>query len=233
MIWVLLAALAVAALAPLGITLLRARTGRGRRDAALALHRAQLAELDADLAEGRIGAAEHAAATLEVQRRLLAADEAEATPTRASRAPLLAALALVPLAAFGLYLIQGVPDMPSAPYEQRQAAARQEDALINQLRARLAVMDPKDDRTRQGFLLLGNAEAQREHWPAAVDAYRKALALRFDPALAARTAEAITMGAGGVTDDARKLYQQALDTAPKDAPWRGMVEQRLAQGTPR
>jgi cytochrome c-type biogenesis protein CcmH len=232
MIWVLLAALAVAAMAPLGVVLLRARAGRGRREAALALHRAQLGELDTDLAEGRIGAAEHAAAKLEVQRRLLAADEAEAVPTRGSRVPLVAAAVLVPLVAFGLYVIQGVPDLPSAPFEQRQAAARQEDALINQLRARLAMMDPKDDRTRQGFLLLGNAEAQRQHWADAADAYSKALALRFDPALAARAAEAITLGAGGVTDEARKLYQQALDTAPKDAPWRGMVEQRLAQAPP-
>ena len=39
----------------------------------MALHRAQLAELDRDLAEGRIAAAEHANAVLEVQRRLLTA----------------------------------------------------------------------------------------------------------------------------------------------------------------
>ena len=46
MIWIALLALSLVALAPLTVSLLRGSTARGRRDAALALHRAQLVELD-------------------------------------------------------------------------------------------------------------------------------------------------------------------------------------------
>ena len=54
MIWAVLALLAVVALAPLIVTLVRYSAARGRQDSAIALHRAQLAELDRDLADGRI-----------------------------------------------------------------------------------------------------------------------------------------------------------------------------------
>ncbi len=76
MIWLWMLLLALLALAPLGWALWRPRALRGRREADLALYRAQLAELDADLAAGRLDAAGHAAARLEVQRRLLATPEA-------------------------------------------------------------------------------------------------------------------------------------------------------------
>ena len=109
MIWIALLALSLVALAPLTVSLLRGSTARGRRDAALARHRAQLVELDRELAEGRLGETEHASAKLEVQRRLLAvADSIDAPPERARRFPLVAALSLVPAAALGLYLLAGV-----------------------------------------------------------------------------------------------------------------------------
>jgi cytochrome c-type biogenesis protein CcmH len=107
-----------------------------------------------------------------------------------------------------------------------------EDALIAQLRNRLALMDPHDERTRQGYLLLGTTEENRANWRPAADAYRRALALRFDAALAARTAEAIARGEGAITGEAKALYQKALDAAPRDAPWRPLVEQRLAEAPP-
>ncbi len=230
MIWVVLALLAVAALAPLALTLRRGRAARGRREAALALHRAQLAELDRDLAENRIGAAEHASATLEVQRRLLAAAGTEdATPERAARLPVLLALGLVPAAAFGLYLVGGAPGVPSVPFAERKAQQRDEDALIAQLRNRLMLMDPHGDQTRQGYLLLGHAEEGRDHWDAAAAAYQQALAIRFDATLAARTAEALSRGAQRVTPEAVALFRQALAAAGKDAPWRDLAEQRIKE----
>ncbi len=73
MIWLAAMLLAGIALAPLVMVLRPRLVAHGRRDAALALHRAQLAELDRDFAEGRIAAAEHAGAVLEVERRLLGA----------------------------------------------------------------------------------------------------------------------------------------------------------------
>lgn len=234
MIWIVLLALSLVALTPLILSLLRGSAPRGRRDAALALHRAQLVELDRELAEGRLGPVEHASAMLEVQRRLLAAaDSEDIPPVRARRYPLIAALTLVPAVALGLYLINGNPGLPSVPHTELVAAeaarAVKEEAMIGQLRARLAQMDPKSDQTRQGYVLLGNAEASRGNMPAAAAAWGTALQSRYDPTLAAETAEALTEAAGHVTDEAAKLFRGALDAAPKDAPWRPMAERRLQQ----
>lgn len=226
--------LAVVALAPLAFALGRPSSARGRRDSALAIHRGQLAELDLDLAEGRLAPAEHATARLEVQRRLLAAAEtAEPEPARASRFPLLATLLLVPAAGVGLYAIDGHPSMPAEPLAGRVAAAEQDaqksHELITQLRQKLATLDPKSETTRQGYILLGNAEDSVGDLPQAADAWRHALSIRFDPYLAALTAEAQTQVAGKVSADSADLFRRALAEGPADAPWRKVAEQRLAQ----
>jgi cytochrome c-type biogenesis protein CcmH len=225
---------AVVAIAPLAWTLHRQREARSRRESALAIHRAQLVELDRDYAEGRIGAAERATAVLEVQRRLLAAaDTPEDAAGRANRTPLLWALVVVPLAAAGLYLINGQPFMPAAPRAERMAeearAAQDADRLIEALRQKLATMDQNSDLARQGYVLLGNAEESRGHLPEAVDAWRRALAIHFDASLAALTAEAQTRLEGKVSAESASLFRRALDAAPPDAPWRALVEQRLAE----
>jgi len=73
MLWLLVGAVALAAMLPLVVVVLRPARARGRAEADLALYRAQLAELDREREAGRLDAAAHAAATLEVQRRILAA----------------------------------------------------------------------------------------------------------------------------------------------------------------
>jgi cytochrome c-type biogenesis protein CcmH len=233
MIWLVLALLAVVAMAPLAVSARWTARARGRREAALALHRAQLAELDRDLADGQIGPAEHASAVLEVQRRLLAvADAKEEMPSSAATAPLLTALIAVPAAAFALYLAGGSPNLPSIRHADTVADARaqqeQDDALIAQMRAGLAKLDPKSDTAREGYVILGNAEASRGNMPAAADAWRTALSAHFDPTLAVETAEAITEAAGHVTVESAALFRRALAEAPPDAPWRPMAEKRIA-----
>jgi cytochrome c-type biogenesis protein CcmH len=234
MIWIAIVLLAAVALAPLALSLRRTVVARSRRDAAIALHRAQLAELDRDLADGRIADAEHASAVLEVQRRLLAAaGTVETDDAGRSRSPVLIALLLVPVAAFALYVVGGSPGLPAAPLAERIAAARahaeQEAALIAQLRVRLAEMDPRSDRARQGYVLLGNAEASRGRLKEAADAWRTALAVHFDATLAAETGEAITEAEGRVTFEAATLFRRALAESPADAPWRPMAEKRLSE----
>jgi cytochrome c-type biogenesis protein CcmH len=233
LIWIALVVLALVTMVPLGLALRLKKLPRGRREAAMALHRAQLAELDRDLAEGRIGGPEHATAVLEVQRRLLAADASAELPTQvSSRASLVVVLVLVPLVGFGLYILDGHPNLPSASPSAESAALAQreneEAALIERLRSGLATMDPKSDQTRQGYVLLGNAEASRGNMSDAAAAWGTALAARFDPTLAVETAEAITESQGRVTAEAAALFRRALAEAPADAPWRGMAEKRLA-----
>jgi cytochrome c-type biogenesis protein CcmH len=234
MIWLAIAVLAAVALAPLAFSLRRSAVARGRQEAAIALHRAQLAELDRDLADGRIAAAEHANAVLEVQRRLLlVAGGAEPNALASSRLPVLIALLLVPLGAFALYIVGGSPGLPAAPLAERMAAAHQraeqEATLIAQLRRRLGELDPHSEQARQGYVLLGNAEASRGRLSEAADAWRTALASRFDPTIAAETAEAISEVQGRVTDEAAMLFRRALAESPADAPWRPMAQKRLSE----
>jgi len=234
MIWLAIACLAALALAPLALSLRRSGVARSRQQAAIELHRAQLAELDRDLADGRIAAAEHANAVLEVQRRLLAAaGGAEAESPGRSSSPVIYALTLVPLAAVALYLLGGSPELPSVPLAGRlaaaQARAQQEAVLIGQLRQRLGELDPRTEQARQGYVLLGNAEASRGQLRAAADAWRTALAARFDPIIAAEAAEALTEVEGRVTEEAAALFRRALAESPEDAPWRPMAQRRLSQ----
>jgi cytochrome c-type biogenesis protein CcmH len=234
MIWLAIVLLAAIALAPLALSLRRAEVARSRREAAIALHRAQLTELERELADGRIAPAEHANAMLEVQRRLLAAaGRSEDAPQTGSRSPVLIALALVPLGAVALYVVGGYPNLPATPLAERiavaQQRAEQEAALIAQLRRRLAELDPRSEPARRGYVLLGNAEVSRGRLGAAADAWRTALATRFDPTLAAEAAEAITETEGRVTDEAAALFRRALVEAPADAPWRAMAQKRLAE----
>jgi cytochrome c-type biogenesis protein CcmH len=232
MIWLALVLLAVVAMAPLAISARLTARARGRREAAMALHRAQLVELERDLADGQIGQAEYANAVLEVQRRLLAvADAKEEVPSGAATAPLVTALVAVPVVALALYLVGGSPQLPSIRHADVEAdiheQAQQDDAMIARLRNGLATMDPKSKVAREGYVLLGNAEAGRGNMPGAATAWNTALAAQFDPTLAAETAEAMTEVAGHVTDQSAALFRRALAEAPPDAPWRPMVEKRL------
>ena len=226
MILLPLVLLIVVALVPLALSLRRQSAVAGRQAPALALHRAQLLELDRDLADCRIQPTEYATAVLEVQRRLLAAAAApDVPPARASRLPLVLALLVIPLGAAGLYLVGGHPELPAEPLASRNTAA----PLIQQLRNRIAQLDQGSDQARQGYVLLGNIEGQLGHLPAAAVAWRRALAIRFDPGLAVQVAEAQTMVDNKMSPASAALFRRALAEAPADAPWRTLVEDRLKQ----
>lgn len=230
-VFLLFGALAVLAMIPLGLSFWRVRAPRGHRDPALALHRAQLEELDRELEAGRIGKAEHDGARLEVQRRLLAvAERGDDTARPASRGPLILALILVPLAAEGLYLLAGHPELPSGIQERSTTSeqdAAEAEKLISTLRARLGELDPTAEITGQGYVLLGNAEAGRGHLGEAAAAWRMALQSGFNPGLAAQAADAQMQADGVMTPETRALFERALAQAPPDAPWKGLVQQRL------
>jgi len=191
-LWLAVLLLAAAALMPLAVAVLRTPRARGRRASEIAFFRAQLEELDRELAAGRLDEAGHRAARIEVQRRLIAAadrPEPEAPPRRGS-AVLLGLLPVIAAAGIGLYLLRGSPGMPSATHAFRAEIRARDDALLATLRARLATLDPRSDQARQGWILLGNAEAGRGNAEAAIEAWARAAEARFDPELAANIAEA-------------------------------------------
>jgi cytochrome c-type biogenesis protein CcmH len=187
--------------APLAFAFRRPRSLQNRREAALALHRAQLAELSRDLEEGRIGATEFQAAKLEVERRVLTAD-ASATPALNGDARVLLIITMIalPIAAFALYLPGSTPTAPSEPHAQwaaQQAAANARlDQFVTMLRAHLSTEDPNSVNASQGQAYL---------------------------------AEALAEQAGTITPEALSLFQQSLAHAPAGASWRALDEQRIAQ----
>ena len=230
MIWLGLLAVTLVALSPVLWVILRPVSNKGRRESALALHRAQLLELDHELAEGRLLSTEHGAARLEVQRRMLAeAATDDPSPERASRWPLIYALLLVPAAALGLYLIQGQPGMPAQPLAPRQAEWAQQDQLIDLLKQRLARLPAGDPRAYDGYLLLADSEAKRNRLADASNAWVHALTINFDAGLAARAAEARAESLGEVDPVSADLFRRALAAAPADADWKSLAEERLKE----
>lgn len=231
MIWILFLALAALVLAPLGFALFRPAPVTGRREADRAFYQAQLAELEREREAGRLEESAHRAAVLEVQRRLLAAPE-NAPPVRHGRgaALLAAALFLIPALGLAFYLQGGHPDIPAAPYRARAEAAARDDALLAQLRARLAQAPAGAESTRQGWILLGNAERGRGRFDPAAEAWGQALAMRFDPGLAAELAEMRILQ--GRAEEAALLLARALAEEPRNPRLRyltGLAEARAGR----
>jgi len=204
MIFALMFGLAVVLMFPL-LFIFRGGAGgaRGRRDAAIAIHRAQLEELERDLANGRIADSEYAGAKLEIERRLLAADALTDVKLDGSARWFLGVTALaVPAMAFLLYLPGSTPHVPSEPHAawaaQQLRAAAQIDQAINELRAHLATIDPNSADASEGQALLAEALAER---------------------------------AGGLTPESIALFKQSLANAPPNASWRNLDEQRLVQAS--
>ncbi len=196
----LMLVVALALTLPLLLVFRRGQKLPERREAALTLHRAQLAELDRDLADGRIGKEEHAGAKLEVERRLLAADALPAQPTNGN-ANLLLIMTIIalPVGGFALYLPGATPvsSEPHAAWAAQQAAQQQQiEQLIILLRAHLANATPGSDDASEGEAYL---------------------------------AEALSEQAGEITPEALALFKQSLASAPPNSSWRQLDQQRLLQ----
>ncbi len=201
MIYLLMLALALALMLPLAVAFIGGRRARNRREAAIGLHKAQLSELTRDLADGRIATPEYAAAKLEVERRLLAADTfQEPAMDGNAKLLLLATFIAVPIMAFALYLPGSTPNVPSEPHAQWVIAQQNANArlvgFIAAIRMRLATQDPNSADASQGEAYL---------------------------------AEALSEQASGITPEALAYFKQSLAHAPPGASWRQLDEQRIAQ----
>src|SRR5271170_1362776 len=117
---------AVALIVVIGPLMRAARAAPDRLEFDRAVYRDQLEELERDRARDLIGQAEAETARLEIERRMLVADRADATGPREGRAlPLGAALLAVAIAggAGALYLALGSPGLPDQPHDARVAAS--------------------------------------------------------------------------------------------------------------
>jgi cytochrome c-type biogenesis protein CcmH len=209
--WVLAGLLVVIVMAALVVPQLRAR-GRaaGRSEYDINVYKDQLSELERDLAEGRIAAAEADAARLEIQRRLLAAaetadtDKAPDVSTRTGLQTVIVAALLVPICALGLYLKTGTPGMPDFPMAERTdvrtapAEANAEGQAIRDLAKRLEERLRQNPDDAQGWILLARTYGTLGESRPAAAAYQRAVELSGrDPELLADWAEVRLMARDG------------------------------------
>ena len=236
----LLALLTTATVGALLIPLLRGRTASthrssGRFEGELAIYRDQLAEIERERAGGALSESEAAAARLEIERRILAADAAAKTTTVSSdtlHRLLPPALALaIPLLALGLYLKVGHPGLPAAPFiagtkppaEQPMDVAQ----LVAQARARVAA----EPNSADAQSTLGEAltlEADGTVTPGALEAFNKAIALQPGDA---RSLYYLGLHEAQAGDSAAALrrWQELEAKSPPNAPFLPMLRAEMAR----
>lgn len=221
LLWIILAAMTgLAALALLWpLTRDHAPLSSGGREAT-ALYAAQLADIDRDLARGLVGAPEAEAARAEAARRLLRA-EADAAGTASASGPgrrriaSLLIIALVPLAAAGLYLRQGTPDLPGRPLAARLSTdpGRLDiEVAVARIEAHLA-LNPADskgwDVIAPVYMRMGRVEDAEKAFGAALRHGGET------PERLAGLGEARAVIAGGVvTAEARAAFERAVALDP-------------------
>lgn len=195
-----------------------------RRQFDRAVYRAQLDELERDIARGVIGGTDAQAARLEIERRLLVADAATtATASRlgSSRALAVASALIICGGAGMLYLWLGAPGVPDVPFAQRHEAtpAKQEGHVemadaVQALAARLKA-NPND---AQSWLFYARTEATLGNWAIAADAFQHALALGQTSAdvLSAYGEMQVLAADGIVGPPARTAFTSALERDKTD-----------------
>ena len=191
------------------------RTGRGADEgaAAVAMFRRQLADIDTELAQGRLASDEAAAARTEITRRMLASADQErdevvlaaANPAEISwRITAAVGVAgLLPAAAIAVYFAVGAPAAINPPATASTATgshdATELAAAADQLKARLE----REPDHPEGWVLLGRTLATLQRFDEAGDAYRRAISLKPDePPLHAELGEILVLAAGGAVTPA-------------------------------
>lgn len=192
---------------------------------ATSLYRAQLGEIERDLARRLIGPGEAEAARAEAARRLLRASGDEAAPAgetesslRRRRASSALALSCVPLLALLVYGAYGSPGNPDQPLSARlqSDSARQDFALaLSRIETHLA-NNPSDGK---GWSVVAPVYMRQGRYDDAATAF--ASAIRHGEASSeahAGLGEARTLAAGGVvTAAARESLAEAVRLDPKNA----------------
>lgn len=229
----LLALLTTATVGALLIPLLRTRvTTTSRFEGELAIYLDQLAEIERERAGGGLSESEAAAARLEIERRILAADASAETAKAAPSALhqlLPPAIALViPLFALGLYLKIGHPgEVDRMMVDRAQVVPPSIQSLLEAARAEVAVR-PNDPDAHSALGEALTLEADGTVTPAAVEAFKKSLALRPDDPrslyyLGLHDAQA------GDSAAALKRWQELEAKSPPNAPFLPMLRAEMAR----
>ena len=194
----------------------------------VAVYRAQLSEVERDLARGVLAPDQAEAARIEIQRRLIRAAErgtgGDGPVRRLPRPAAWIVAGTVPLIALGVYVAIGAPGTPDMPLAERLAAAEArhsgERAKFEQLTTDLAERLRKRPDDVAGWVMLGRAERLLGRYDASIAAFATALTATggpdaAPPDLLADIAESHVYAAGGVVDEAaRTWFGRALARDP-------------------
>jgi len=224
--WMVAGLLILVALAALLRPLVwRAGRGASEGEAAVAMFRRQLADIDTELAQGRLASDEAAAARTEITRRMLAAADREheevdldgANTTEASwRVGTAVGVAgILPTAALAIYFAVGAPAAINPPATASTArgagqhAVPELAAVADQLKARLE----REPDHPEGWVLLGRTLTSLQRFDEARDAYGRAIAFKpNEPQLHAELGEVLVLAAGGtVTPAAEAEFAKSGD----------------------
>lgn len=213
MIWAFFAILTALAVISVLHPVMRRRPAQATAAPETEFYKAQLAEIERDLARGVIGAAEADSARTEAGRRLLAAASQieEGAAVAAPERPLaaIAILVAIPAVAVALYLSIGQPDSPDMPLAARlEQAGTDVDAALAKIEAHLQ-KNPDDGRgwevVAPAYLRMRRPEDSAKAWTQAIRV------LGETPERLTSRGEAIVFGASGVvTAEARASFERAL-----------------------
>ncbi len=195
------------------------------REFDIAVYKDQLAEVDRDVDRGHVSADEAGTVRLEIQRRLLAAADAqdnfEASSGGAAerRTILIALVLLIPLASFGAYIQIGSPGTPDYPYAARtdisdvvQSAQGMGD-MLKGLETRVA-SNPDDV---EGWAMLARTYQVLERHADSAAAFLRLYNLTGDGRARSEYAEASILANDTVVDLAMiELLAQILRADPLD-----------------
>jgi cytochrome c-type biogenesis protein CcmH len=222
--WILAAGLTVLALCLLLPALLRQRSRQaGTLDASkanLAILRAQLAQLDTELAAGSLDAEQHRSARAEIVRRVLDEEAVAETPRVAGSARTTAIwMGLgVPVFALVVYGFLGnfgaLSTAPLASGPDGEAVTQQMLTMADTLAKRM--QERPDDLV--GWTLLARTYGALQRYPEASRAYARAIALSpKDAQLLADHADVLAMTQDrSVAGEPTRLIEQALLLDPKN-----------------
>jgi cytochrome c-type biogenesis protein CcmH len=197
----------------------RAGSAQSASQSNLELLRAQLQQIDQDLALGRLDAAQHRAARTEVERRVLEEESVVAAPERegSPRATTLLLLVAVPVLVLGLYGQVGSPQALSPPLAAQGEPSPQEvEAMVAKLAERMEKQPPGNVADTEGWVMLGRSYAVMQRYPEASRAFARALQLMpGDAQILVDQADVLAMQQGGnLQGEPLRLIELALKNDP-------------------
>lgn len=198
------------------------RTARSARQSNLAVLKAQLAQLDRDLADGAIDSAAHQLARSEIERRALEEESVESSPetTGSPRATVAMLLLAVPVLALSLYGVLGNMRAldAGARVTQGEPTPAQMEELLNRLAERMEKQPPGQVADAEGWVMLGRTYAALQRFPEAERAFGRALQLTpNDAQLLADQADVLAMRGGrNLEGEPLRLIALALKIDPSN-----------------